>query len=498
MPELQILNGVLQWKTVRVASARFVIGRKDGCHLILQDGWVSREHTLIFESRPGEYVVKDLGSENGTYLNGARVDEGRLKNGDLVRIGRTELKFMSHAAGAEPTPAVLAAPDVKSGRTQSHAVARAVFDQEPETERDHTRTVSDDARRNRDGSGDLRERMRRLEKRVLELEQENARFAAENAVLKRALDQAGLWDRGTNRAIPTPVRATPVFLAGGDSPEPATGLTIGWIGVGASGRAIVEEWRRQGRKRTATAEADARLLFAEAGALCAAVEGAEIVMVCASMAELDAGVVDAALAAASGAAPGGVGAFLLLPPATTPARVRAESAYGAIRAASEGGRLKALVFRPEGDVPAAVAAFDAVLRAPRMTQAATDSAATASDLRAVLAAPGYAVPMLVPFAPCVPAAAAAAAKSALDVAQTVRLAPSSRARAAAAWIMMKNGSSAADRDTAVGLETALGSAAGVLPQARLKRGVCVDGTGDAAAALVGGLPLPARAYGDAP
>ena len=498
MPELQILNGVLQWKTVRVASARFVIGRKDGCHLILQDGWVSREHTLIFESRPGEYVVKDLGSENGTFLNGARVDEGRLKNGDLVRIGRTELKFITHTAGSEPTPSVLAAPDVKSERTEAHAVARFGFDQEPETERDHTRTVSDDARRNRDGAGDLRERMRRLEKRVLELEQENARFAAENSVLKRALDQAGLWDRSTNRAIPTPARATPIFSMGAEAVEPATGLSVGWIGVGPTGRTMVEKWRRLGRKRTATAEADARLLFAEAGALCAAVEGAEIVMVCASLAELDAGVVDAALAAASGAAPGGVGVFALLPPATSPVRTRVESAYGALRAASEAGRLKTLVFRPDGDVPGAVAAFDAVLRAPRMTQAATDSAATASDLRAVLSAPGYAVPALVPFAPCEPGPAAAAAKTALDVARTVRLAPSSRARAAAAWIMMKNGSSAADRDIAVGLETALGSAAGILPQARLKRGVCVDGTGDSAAALVGGLPLPARAFGDAP
>jgi hypothetical protein len=493
MPELQILNGALQWKTVRIASARFVIGRKDGCHLILQDGWVSREHTLIFESRPGDYVVKDLGSENGTFLNGEKVAEGRLRNGDLVRVGRTELKFLLHAAAAEPTPARLSAADFRPDRTEAHEMAQVGA--EPETERDHGRTVTDGRRPPADGGVDLRERMRRLEKRVLELEQENARFAAENSVLKRALDQAGLWDRGTNRALATPVRPSPIPV--GAEAEPPAALVAGFFGVGASGRAMIEEWRRRGRRRLAACEADARAVFAAAGGLAAAFQGAEIVFVCAALGELDSSTIDAAFAALSGVAPGGVGALLVFPAVPPAARARAEAAYGAVHAAADAGRLKALLFQPDGPA-AAVEAFDAVLRAPRLPQGASDSAALASDLRAVLAAGGYAVARRVPFGPCTPDAAAAAAREAIDPARVVKLAPSSRARAAAAWILLENGASAADRPTAVAFESALGSAAGILPQTRLKRGVCVDGTGDAAAALTGGLPLPAKAFGDAP
>src|SRR5438105_1569037 len=71
-----------------------MVGR-DSRQLPLTDNTVSRRH---FELHPtdGEWVLHDLGSSNGTYVNGGRVvKEKALKLGDQIRIGRTILVFGS-------------------------------------------------------------------------------------------------------------------------------------------------------------------------------------------------------------------------------------------------------------------------------------------------------------------------------------------------------------------------------------------------------------------
>jgi pSer/pThr/pTyr-binding forkhead associated (FHA) protein len=69
------------------------IGRSVECELRLDDTYVSQQHARIFD-RSGNWYVEDLGSTNGTFVNGERV-EGRkqLHRGDLVQIGDTELRF---------------------------------------------------------------------------------------------------------------------------------------------------------------------------------------------------------------------------------------------------------------------------------------------------------------------------------------------------------------------------------------------------------------------
>jgi pSer/pThr/pTyr-binding forkhead associated (FHA) protein len=63
-----------------------LIGRQTGCQLRIRSGEVSRKHCEIRyeETTP---VIKDLGSSNGTYVNGVRVIEKRLEAGDLIAIG---------------------------------------------------------------------------------------------------------------------------------------------------------------------------------------------------------------------------------------------------------------------------------------------------------------------------------------------------------------------------------------------------------------------------
>jgi hypothetical protein len=69
------------------------IGRAGGCGITLStDTFVSQVHDRVFD-RDGELFVEDLGSTNGTFVNGDAVQEPtRLKRGDRVQIGQTHLE----------------------------------------------------------------------------------------------------------------------------------------------------------------------------------------------------------------------------------------------------------------------------------------------------------------------------------------------------------------------------------------------------------------------
>jgi pSer/pThr/pTyr-binding forkhead associated (FHA) protein len=68
------------------------IGRAAECEVRLADTSVSRRHAEIRAAGDG-WTVVDLGSTNGTKVNGAVVSERRLKDGDTVSVGDSHLKF---------------------------------------------------------------------------------------------------------------------------------------------------------------------------------------------------------------------------------------------------------------------------------------------------------------------------------------------------------------------------------------------------------------------
>lgn len=71
-----------------------LLGRGDSCAIVLQDGAASREHAR-FERGPEGWIVLDLGSKNGTYVNGARIERQALRSGDRIRIGSTTFDFQA-------------------------------------------------------------------------------------------------------------------------------------------------------------------------------------------------------------------------------------------------------------------------------------------------------------------------------------------------------------------------------------------------------------------
>jgi adenylate cyclase len=77
------------------------IGRAPGNQLVLADEKVSRKHALIHRQGEHEYWLVDLGSSNGSYLDGRRVSQPvALRDGALIRIGGTTLVFRQRAAAA--------------------------------------------------------------------------------------------------------------------------------------------------------------------------------------------------------------------------------------------------------------------------------------------------------------------------------------------------------------------------------------------------------------
>ena len=73
-----------------------VIGRLPDCEIPLKAREVSRKHATITRIAPDRYILADLGSSNGTLVNGLRIVEHRLRFGDRITVGRTLLLFTHH------------------------------------------------------------------------------------------------------------------------------------------------------------------------------------------------------------------------------------------------------------------------------------------------------------------------------------------------------------------------------------------------------------------
>jgi hypothetical protein len=81
-------------RVVPVSADRLVVGRSRECDLRVDDGNVSRRHFELVHESPSGWVVVDLGSTNGTEVNGHRVQRRTaLDDGDRITIGSTELVF---------------------------------------------------------------------------------------------------------------------------------------------------------------------------------------------------------------------------------------------------------------------------------------------------------------------------------------------------------------------------------------------------------------------
>jgi transcriptional regulator with GAF, ATPase, and Fis domain len=92
-PRVSGISGPFQGTTYSLASGELSIGRDPSNHLWISDPALSRQHCLL--TRKGDrFFIRDLGSRNGTIVNGMTVDELQLQHGDQISIGTSVLKFL--------------------------------------------------------------------------------------------------------------------------------------------------------------------------------------------------------------------------------------------------------------------------------------------------------------------------------------------------------------------------------------------------------------------
>src|SRR4029079_13644206 len=97
-PSLQFYSdGSGESHRITIENFPFRIGRAETADLRVESVEVSREHAEILE-RNGFWLVRDLGSTNGTQVNGKSIKETLLSDGDILRVAETELTFVASAA----------------------------------------------------------------------------------------------------------------------------------------------------------------------------------------------------------------------------------------------------------------------------------------------------------------------------------------------------------------------------------------------------------------
>jgi DNA-binding NtrC family response regulator len=100
--KLVVVSGPDRGLTLPLRPGRYVVGQADGCALTLHDPQVSRQHLEVVVD-DSEVMLRDLGSSNGSFFDGARFQALAIGIGAQVQIGGTELRVVSELAALPPS-----------------------------------------------------------------------------------------------------------------------------------------------------------------------------------------------------------------------------------------------------------------------------------------------------------------------------------------------------------------------------------------------------------
>ena len=114
MATIAFSKGAFKGHSVKIPEGGIKIGRSSSCHLMIPDGKISSEHTLL-KIESGRWWVYDLKSSNGTIVNGEEVQGKCLNDGDEVKVGETT--FVFHTGGESTAPAA-GAPLIRNTETK--------------------------------------------------------------------------------------------------------------------------------------------------------------------------------------------------------------------------------------------------------------------------------------------------------------------------------------------------------------------------------------------
>ncbi|QEG20723.1 FHA domain-containing protein [Mariniblastus fucicola] len=95
---LRVVGGKHNGREIKLAVPKFIIGRGEGAHLRPSSDLVSRHHCGISVT-DGQVIVEDLGSRNGTFVNGEQLSgPHNARSGDTIRIGRLQFELVMDPA----------------------------------------------------------------------------------------------------------------------------------------------------------------------------------------------------------------------------------------------------------------------------------------------------------------------------------------------------------------------------------------------------------------
>jgi pSer/pThr/pTyr-binding forkhead associated (FHA) protein len=144
-PRIEVISGVRSWR-VELAADRSTIGKATEHDIAVDDATANGLHAVLERFAAG-WCVTDLGSSNGTWVNGERIwASRRLRHGDEIRIGQTQLVFRDPLAPAGAATEVEQAPPSLTTRERDVLVAlcRPLLARDVFTEPASTRSIADE------------------------------------------------------------------------------------------------------------------------------------------------------------------------------------------------------------------------------------------------------------------------------------------------------------------------------------------------------------------
>lgn len=94
---IRVLDGFYEGLEIPIDRDRLVVGRGKGVDVMIAEPTISRAHVALGREGGGVFV-RDLGSTNGTLVNGSRCEHARLRDGDEIQLGKLRLRVRLYSA----------------------------------------------------------------------------------------------------------------------------------------------------------------------------------------------------------------------------------------------------------------------------------------------------------------------------------------------------------------------------------------------------------------
>jgi len=140
VPKL-IIKQAGQSRDFPIVKDNLCIGRTPENDIELKDSLISRRHTSIVK-KGEKFVVYDLGSSNGTFVNRERVESKPLENGDVIRVGDTEIFFLQDERASAP-PAAAAPARLEDKKFTDFAGSQQIVERVDQLAESYSLNISD-------------------------------------------------------------------------------------------------------------------------------------------------------------------------------------------------------------------------------------------------------------------------------------------------------------------------------------------------------------------